>query len=112
MAIQPELFLVNFIPARKFHMCTCEAKRSIIHLPYCLVKYVPSWMPFTQFQRFGREGRQLSKNLCEEPFKKVKSEIVGIFSVHRDIQLSCCAPSSKALRHSHIHQSYWRQMEP
>ena len=29
-------------------------------MPYDL-KYVPAWVPFTQPQRFGHEGRQLGK---------------------------------------------------
>jgi hypothetical protein len=51
----PGNFLVNFIPA---------------------LKYVPDWMPFTEFKHIAKEARKLAIAALEHPFQATKREMV------------------------------------
>lgn len=58
---------------------------SWIHLVFCIVKHVPAWVPFTDFHRFARHGRQVCSELHEKPFSIVKSKMVDVYVVDRSI---------------------------
>ena len=68
-------------------------------------KYVPAWMPFTNFLRFGRKGRQLDRDLREVPFAIVKSQIVSIFLEKIAIR-HLSAGGTWMMPPSRIYQSY------
>ncbi|KDQ58243.1 hypothetical protein JAAARDRAFT_35056 [Jaapia argillacea MUCL 33604] len=52
--VQPTAFLVNFLP---------------------FLKYLPDWAPGAGFKAFARLARQHSENLCEIPFKALRSQM-------------------------------------
>ena len=45
---------------------------------YKLVKYIPEWVPGADFQRFAREGREMSINMKLKPFNAVKEKVVSM----------------------------------
>jgi hypothetical protein len=60
--VQSSKFLVNVLP---------------------LLKYWPGWMPGGSFQAFARRARELKKLAADDPFNRVKAEMVcDMFLIH------------------------------
>lgn len=43
---------------------------------FCIVKYLPSWVPF---KRKAAEGRRMLEALVNKPYERVKADMVRLF---------------------------------
>ena len=77
-AAVPDAFLVDRLPSRK-HVALFAL---FVSRTYCLVKYVPEWMPGAGFKRKAREWRKLSQDMINKPYEMVKGKFVrGLYVV-------------------------------
>lgn len=67
-------FWVNWFPICK-SIYSSIGENLKLHLE--LVRYVPSWFPGAQFQRLGREGREIREQYSNDPFQPVFEAVVS-----------------------------------
>ena len=75
IALQPGRWMVDVIPPRSYFIerLSLIAPLTILFL----VMYVPAWVPGAGFKRWAKTATKTFRQLIEEPFYRVKRDLVG-----------------------------------